>query len=131
MSLQTQLKCLNLGANDLSWVSPEHLAPALAGLVEARLEGSYLTAHQASRLLTEMAKRVKYVEVLDLSQNNLAHVPEQPFSSVIARIREVNLTSSRLGPEQARALLNRIAESSRLESLKLSENDLSSVPGRR
>ena len=131
MSRQTQLKRLNLGANDLSWVSPEHLAPALAGLVEARLEGSYLTAHQASRLLTEMAKRVKYVEVLDLSQNNLAHVPEQPFSSVIARIREVNLTSSRLGPEQARALLNRIAESSRLESLKLSENDLSSVPGRR
>ena len=131
MSCQTQLRRVNLGANDLSWVSPEHLGLALAGLLEARLEGSYLTGQQASRLMVEMSKRVEHMEVLDLSQNNLGHLPEQPFSSVIARIREVNLTSVRLGPQQARTLLNRITESSRIESLKLSENDLSSVPGRR
>ena len=42
---------------------------------------------------------------------------------------QVNLTNGHLSPGQARSLLNQVADGSNLSSLKISENDLSSVPG--
>ena len=42
---------------------------------------------------------------------------------------QVNLTNGHLSPGQARSLLTQVADGSNLSSLKISENDLSSVPG--
>ena len=41
----------------------------------------------------------------------------------------MNLTNAHLSPGQARSLLTQVADGSNLSSLKISENDLSSVPG--
>ena len=44
-------------------------------------------------------------------------------------IVQVNLTNAHLNPGQARSLLAQVADASSLSILKISENDLSSVPG--
>ena len=41
----------------------------------------------------------------------------------------MNLSCSKLSPGQAKSLLTQVAEASSLRRLKLSENDLSTVPG--
>ena len=41
----------------------------------------------------------------------------------------MNLTNARLSPGQARSLLTQVADMSSLAILKISENDVSSVPG--
>ena len=89
MVIQTMLKRLNLGANDLSSVRPEHLGPALASMMELQLESTYLTDLQCSRLFSEMATKGKEGEVLNLRQNTLTNIPELSFSTVISRFTEV------------------------------------------
>ncbi len=92
MAEQSQLRRLNLGANNLWSVPAEDLGRALAGMDELGLEGTYVTEEQGHRLFGEMVARGKggtTLHVLNLSQNALSSVPEQHFSMIIEQIQEV------------------------------------------
>ena len=122
--VSSSLCSLDLSACNLSTIEPSLLASGLSSLTETTLHGCSLTNLQASALLSSLEPSSK-LRQLDLSRNDLSSVPPTLLVSTACHLSSLQLEGASLTPDQVEALLSSIARGAGLQSLSLSDTDLS------
>jgi len=126
MSLDNQLKSLDLTLVDLSSVEP-----ALFGRMVTRLESvilSYtsLTNSHVLALFSAMSQNCQ-LKKLTLQTNNLSSVLPAVLATAVTRLEDVNLEKTELTNEQITSILAHVQEDTKLKKLFLGGNNIANI----
>ena len=127
MTVNHQLKTLDMSYNDLSEVDPQLLAMVVVNLEELRLCGTSLTSRQSEALISALHEKDNQLKKLHISYCNLATIEPAHLARVLTRLQDVAVMYSSLTPMQLNSLFLNVIEGSSLIKVDLSYNDLSSV----
>jgi len=127
MCPESRLQNLNLTGLNLSFVDPEFLAVALAGLVSFTLWGAKLTRTQCSRILEKMVDSTSLTSA-NLDSQDLSSVDGEVLGLAISRLCKASLFDSRLSTGQCVTLLKHVINSSSLTHLNLDCVAMGDVP---
>ena len=122
----SRLKFLDLSHNNLSSVNPALLQTAPRHLTDLRLWGTHLSSAQVTALCSVLATGSTLMNI-DLTGNKLDQVEPGLLVIAVTKLQKARLVRTSLTFEQVTALCGAIGESTRLKSLDLSLNNLSSV----
>jgi len=126
MTGNSQLKTLDLRANNLSLVDAGLLAQAVTQLEEVELGYTRLTPQQVTALCTATTGNSK-LKALNMFDNDLSSVDHIILSKIVTQLEEVALGYTRLTPQQVEAIFAALVTSCHLKILKIVVNNLSSV----
>jgi len=121
------LENANLNFNDLSEVSADLLASAVAHLQTALMVNTCLTTDQCVALLTASISS-KTLASLHLKNVDLSQVPADLLANSISRLQGINLFGTEIETYQCVSLLKASVASKTLKNISLAEIDLSEVP---
>lgn len=107
-------------------VPPEVLAQAVSRLHKANLAFNKLSNDQCKAILTQSLKTLTLTNI-NLQDINLSKISPDLLAPAIARLRKVDLSSTKLTKEQCKALLNKCATSTTLKNMRLGMNNNISV----
>jgi len=126
MSLNSQMKKLDLACNNLSDVDSELFARVVTRLEDLNLCFTNITNQQKVALFTKISKNTQ-LKKLNLACNNLSSVHPELFAWVVTRLEDFNLCFTNITNDQSQSLFTAILQNSQLKKLNLSSNDLSSI----
>ena len=118
---------LDISGVDLSRVTAELVAAAVCSLTEVNLTGTNLSQDKVSLVFTSIKETENLrLERLNVSYCGLSSVDPSVLSSVVSKLRSLNLHSVHLTADQVAAVVRAVRL---MDDLDLSYNDLSSLPG--
>ena len=126
-----KIKILDVEGNILTQLDPQILADAVCKLEDSNLNYTKLTALQIKAIFTAISSKKNIpLKALNIGHNEMQVRPEL-LSAAVTKLERLNLESSGLSSDQTGAIFSALqAPGSRLRSLELQHNDLSSVePG--
>ena len=126
-----KIKILDVEGNILTQLDPQILADAVCKLEDSNLNYTKLTASQVKAIFTAISSKKNIpLKALNIGHNEMQVRPEL-LSAAVTKLERLNLESSGLSSDQTEAIFSAIqAPGSRLRTLELQHNDLSSVePG--
>ena len=126
-----KIKILDVEGNILTQLDPQILADAVCKLEDSNLNYTKLTALQIKAIFTAISSKKNIpLKALNIAHNEMQVRPEL-LSAAVTKLERLNLESSGLSSDQTGAIFSAIqTPGSRLRSLELQHNDLSSVePG--
>lgn len=122
-----ELKSLDMQYNNLSEVDPSLIISAVEKLETLELKNCNLVTEQANQILEAISNDKTNIRSLDLSMNNLSEVNPDMFALAVSKLEVVTIHDTRLTPDQADAIFSAINEDSKLKSLNVADNYLSSL----
>jgi len=122
----SKLKKLDLFSCNLSSVDPETMARVVAKLEEADLETTELTSQQCKAIFRCAAGDTNLKD-LNLSECVLSSVDPEILARVVAKLVGVEMAATELSNQQCQAIFRCAAGDTKLNTLNLSDCDLSSV----
>ena len=126
-----KIKRLDVEGNILENLDPQLLAKAVCKLEAANLNDTDLTTPQIKTIFTAIFSDENIpLKDLNIGENEV-HVKPELLAAAVTKLERLNLNSSGLSSNQTEAIFSAIqAPGSRLRTLELQHNDLSSVePG--
>ena len=126
-----KIKILDVEGNILTDLDPQILAEAVCKLDAANLNDTDLTTPQIKTIFTAISSDENILlKDLNIGENEVQVKPEL-LAAAVTKLERLNLNSSGLSSNQTGAIFSAIqAPGSRLSTLELQHNDLSSVePG--
>ena len=122
----SNLTKLNIGFNNLSRVDLGLLAKVVTNLKILDVRGSELTQQQAVAILTSVSEGSSLAE-LKFFDHDLSGVDPWLLAKVVTNLKKLDVRRTKLTHQQVVAILTAISEGSKLQVLRLSMNNLSSV----
>ena len=101
---------------------------AVSQLSETRLENTQLRHLQCVALTDLLHTKRARLRILDLSLNCLGGLDPLKLAVIVNDIPEVNLSQTQLTALQVKEVFKVMAERTKIQTLKINEVDLSSVP---
>ena len=101
---------------------------AVSQLSQTRLENTQLRQLQLAALTEALLINRAGLRILDLSLNCLAGLEPLKLGLIVNDIAELNLSQTQLTALQVKEVFKVMAERTKIQTLKINEVDLSSVP---
>jgi len=121
MTGNSQLKTLNLAANDLSSVDADILAQAVTKLEEVKLADTDLTPQQVEAIYAALDISCK-MKILRIGANNLSSVDPDVLARVTNKLETVNMRDTHLTEQQMTRILTKSLLTTNLKKLYMEGN---------
>ena len=127
LTKKTLLKRLDMNNNNLSEVNEEVFSMNINKVQEVDLSQTKLTKEQLKELFKKMIEKTN-LRMLKINDVDLSSVPANILAEALNLVQEIEISKCSLTIYQGIYLFSKMAEKTKIEKLKIDNNDLSLVP---